>query len=601
MDSDSEIEDAISNVDPNESDFLSSGDEYQPSPESDSDNSDQGRPTKPKKRKRTPKRRKDRCTFIDSEDDDVPLARIRDILKRGENAQLDDDVYQAMEEPMWVRDMPLAMFDTDFTGELEAPLKTMKTPFEFFKEIITDEMLDRVETESNNYAMIKTGKELKSTRKEIETFIGLYLRMGLMKAHCTRAYWAQKTRYPPVADWMTRNRFELIARTLHFTDNNQPDDNNRVWKIQPWLTSLQGNLGKLCPTETQSVDEIMIAFKGRCKVKQYIRNKPHKWGIKMWARCSNDGVLHQFEVYQGAKSEHNNSHLGMAGNVVMDMTSLLQEGKSYKIFADNLFSSINLVKSLRERGMHYVGTVRENRLKGCSLRPEKDMRKEPRGAMDSCLDVDSNILAVRWYDNKKVDVVSSYVGIEPVTKVTRFDRKAKKMIEVPCPAVVVTYNQNMGGVDLLDSLTALYKAKTKTRRWYLYIFYHTINMAVVTSWLRYRRQCHLLKVPHKKLSDFQADIADSLVNCMRKPGRPSLEASRPLTQASTPRAASFYPPTADVRLDMFAHMPQYGDRQWCKHPNCKQKTFIFCSKCKAHLCINKDRNCFEDYHINKHI
>ncbi|KAK3780559.1 hypothetical protein RRG08_061977 [Elysia crispata] len=46
MDSDSEIEDAISNVDPNESDFLSSVDEYQPSPESDSDNSDQGKELK---------------------------------------------------------------------------------------------------------------------------------------------------------------------------------------------------------------------------------------------------------------------------------------------------------------------------------------------------------------------------------------------------------------------------------------------------------------------------------------------------------------------------------------------------------------------------
>ncbi|KAK3780557.1 hypothetical protein RRG08_061975, partial [Elysia crispata] len=45
---------------------------------------------------------------------------------------------------------------------------------------------------------------------------------------------------------------------------------------------------------------------------------------------------------------------------------------------------------------------------------------------------------------------------------------------------------------------------------------------------------------------------------MKKPGRPSLEASRSLTQASTPRAASFHPPgTADVRLDMFAHMPRY--------------------------------------------
>ncbi|KAK3771928.1 hypothetical protein RRG08_053909 [Elysia crispata] len=105
--------------------------------------------------------------------------------------------------------------------------------------------------------------------------------MGPMRAHCIRAHWGEKTRYPPIADWMTRNRFELLARCLHFTDNHHPQANNRVWKIQPWLTSLQDNLGKLCPTETQSVDEVMIALKGWCKVKQYTRNKPYKWGIKM--------------------------------------------------------------------------------------------------------------------------------------------------------------------------------------------------------------------------------------------------------------------------------------------------------------------------------
>ena len=154
---------------------------------------------------------------------------------------------------------------------------------------------------------------------------------------------------------------------------------------------------------------------------------------------------------------------------------------------------------IKERGMHYVGTVRENRLKGCSLRPENEMKKESRGATDSCLEVDSGILAVRWY-NKKVDVITSYVGTEPMTKMKRFDRKAKTMIEVPCP-FIATYNQNMGGVNLLDSLTAFYnyKAKLKTRCWYLYIFYHTLNMAVVTSWLRYRRQCHPLSLPRIKL------------------------------------------------------------------------------------------------------
>ncbi|KAK3771927.1 hypothetical protein RRG08_053908 [Elysia crispata] len=181
---------------------------------------------------------------------------------------------------------------------------------------------------------------------------------------------------------------------------------------------------------------------------------------------------------------------------------------------------MNLGKFLRERGMHYIGTVRENRLKGCSLRPEKEIRKEPRGVSDSCLEVDSGTLAERWYDNKKMDVITSYVGTEPMTMVKRFV-KAKTMIEVPCPAVSAAYNENMGGVDLLDSLTALFKAKLKTRRWYLYIFYHTLNMAVATSWLRYRRQCHLMSLPRIELCQFQADVAESLVIYMRKPGRPS--------------------------------------------------------------------------------
>ncbi|GFS14229.1 PiggyBac transposable element-derived protein 2 [Elysia marginata] len=147
-----------------------------------------------------------------------------------------------MDEQMWVRDMPLPDLDTRFTGNKETPLETMKTPHEFFKEIATDEMMDWIEKEANIYALAKTGKEPKSTRKEIETFIELYLKMGLQNALCTRAHWAAKTRYPTIADWMTRNRPELSARTIHFTDNDKPQADNRVWTIQPWLTYLQETL-----------------------------------------------------------------------------------------------------------------------------------------------------------------------------------------------------------------------------------------------------------------------------------------------------------------------------------------------------------------------
>lgn len=166
----------------------------------------------------------------------------------------------------------------------------------------------------------------------------------------------------------------------------------------------------------------------------------------------------------------------------------------------------------------------------------------------------------------------------------------------------------MGGVDLLDSLTALYKARIKTRRWYIYIFYHTINMAIVTAWLLYRRHCGLFneraiadaqlgqdKTPEKikapKLSDFISDVADALVRVERRPGRPSLEEAQQHQQQPAEVR-----PSRDVRLDCVNHWPDYSTRQLCKLKECKQKTFIRCAKCAVHLCLNKERNCFLRYH-----
>ncbi|KAK3789300.1 hypothetical protein RRG08_001690 [Elysia crispata] len=285
----------------------------------------------------------------------------------------------------------------------------------------------------------------------------------------------------------------------------------------------------------------------------------------------------------------------MGGDVVMNMVKNLEEGKNYKLFADNLFSSLNLVKQLKEKGIMYVGTVRENRLKGCKLKREKALSKEGRGAMDSKVDTDSNITVVRWYDNKKVDVISSFIGAEPVANVNRWDKKAKKKVEVHCPAVIRTYNKHMGGVDLLDSLTALSKSKIKTRRWYIYLFYHTINMIVVTSWLMCRRHCKLLQQSPVKLSDFQQLVADSLLMVERLPGRPAAGSPR-LLQSSQIQERR---PAIDVRLDRVDHMPMHGTRQWCKNPSCCQKSSLLCAKCNIHLCLNKERNCLRDYHTKK--
>jgi len=51
------------------------------------------------------------------------------------------------------------------------------------------------------------------------------------------------------------------------------------------------------PEDHNTVDEIMVNFKGRSPIKQYIRGKPNPWGFKLWGRA---GILYDFDVDQGA-------------------------------------------------------------------------------------------------------------------------------------------------------------------------------------------------------------------------------------------------------------------------------------------------------------
>ena len=72
-----------------------------------------------------------------------------------------------------------------------------------------------------------------------------------------------------------------------------------LWKSHSWLCDLQENFLKVLPEEFQSIDKIMIAFKGKSSLPQYMLAKPHKWGYKMWGRSGISGFLHDFKIYEG--------------------------------------------------------------------------------------------------------------------------------------------------------------------------------------------------------------------------------------------------------------------------------------------------------------
>ena len=170
-----------------------------------------------------------------------------------------------------------------------------------------------------------------------------------------------------------------------------------------------------------------------------------------------------------------------------------------------------MVSELERRGLHYVGTIDSNRLHGAPLKSEKELKKKGRGAHDSVVETTKNMSLVRWYD-KCVSVISSYIGPEEVDSVQRYDRSKKLHVRVERPSIIGIYNKSMGGVDLMDMLCSLYKYQLRSKRWYVYIFYHTLTIALVNAWFLYRRDCKVLDLRGMPLRKFQAMVASALCN-----------------------------------------------------------------------------------------
>lgn len=108
---------------------------------------------------------------------------------------------------------------------------------------------------------------------------------------------------PSFSKIMSRDRFTLIKRCLHFNDNEQapgPNDPNRdrLYKIR----SIIDHINRVCnlvyvPPRELSVDKSLILFKGRLFFKQTIRTKRARVGVKMYPLCTFDGITMSLRIY----------------------------------------------------------------------------------------------------------------------------------------------------------------------------------------------------------------------------------------------------------------------------------------------------------------
>lgn len=91
-------------------------------------------------------------------------------------------------------------------------------------------------------------------------------------------------------------------------------------------------------------------------IRQYLANKPHKWGFKLFVLSDSYGFSYRFEVYGGAGDNvvlPGAPDLGAAANVVVRLSRILPDFRNHIMYFDNFYTSLPLLTYLRSRGMYF--------------------------------------------------------------------------------------------------------------------------------------------------------------------------------------------------------------------------------------------------------
>ncbi|KAK3093822.1 hypothetical protein FSP39_020617 [Pinctada imbricata] len=532
-----------------------------------------------------------------------------------------EDAYRAPTFDTWTKnENPRNL--TDFS-ERTGPTRVLdgsNTALDFFKLFYTDELMKFIVEMTNLNARRKRESDPQNnkgawsdvTLEELRAFYGLLFLMEVMSYDRDEMYWSNNAKHWLVGskfgEIMTRDRFIQIRRYLHFSDDNEASNhrNDKLFKVRRILDSLRNSFqSEYAPHKDISVDEAMIPFKGRLGMKQYMKDKPVKFGIKMWVAADADtAYCHNFEVYVGKNTENIDKNLGMVSQVVISLTKHL-EMKGQVIYTDNFYTSPTLADFLYSRQTYLCGTIRVNR-KGYPkelVRTVAQARRMARGDSDWLMC--GPLLASYWKDNRIVYYLSSYHQPSEANLTTTRRNKDGSETTLSITPTVKGYATNMGGVDRLDQMSRVNKSK-KSMRWYRKIEMKLRDIALYNAYVIEGTVIDHTPTHKRKrdLLSFRLDLAHQLIGSYRQERRAF---KRPRMQESD-----------EMRLDEKSHWPQAtgSTNTVCvvcnkkhnvykgSHPGCsvaenpckRTKTTLKCQKCDVPLCCNSRSTCFEDYH-----
>lgn len=541
-------------------------------------------------------------SFIPNDETIAELLEHSDLEENLSDYDVDPDPFELYntpfpEEPIVVK-LPDIWEKTPFKSKqvlekLPVPIAEPKKPVDYFSKYIPDELFEQIAVNTKKCLESRGKCANYCTVDEIKKFFGVHALMGIVKCPRKDLYFHPKFKYGPISNSLSYEKYRQIRLSLRVVDESNPDElekmTNRLWKVQPLIESVRFRCQQIPRDNTHyCIGDQVINFIGP-HVGSKFNWKSKPIGLKNFIVTTPQGLVVDFEIYQGSLTDLPERSLGTTTAVVLRLARTLPNSSLY---FGRSFTTVQLMDELIARNIDGTGIISPNKL-------NYDFKKNmERFCWEEVTRSDQKLCAIKWMDIKNSMILLSTVyGSKPTKKLEKYDKLSKQYDTVRCPLVLSQYKRNIIGIDLNNQIMDLYTATFKTKKWPVNIVLYLFDLSITNSYFEYKedaKKCNL-KDTLDAMSFRLAIVEELLCNV------PSI--SMDVDVPAPTHIPTYKPPSLSRLTDRFD-----GKNHWivcdksiksqriCRREKCKSRTNVMCSKCKVYLCFNYNKNCFYTFH-----
>ena len=400
---------------------------------------------------------------------------------------------------------------------------------DFVVQILSEETNSYAESKLRTYPLAIQERccWVPTTIAEIRVYLGIHLHFGLYHLAVREDYW----KIHKLGQFMGYGRFKRIHRYFSLNDENDtlPPLNapwfHRIQRVSDLIRAACRN--SYTPSSHITIDEAMVAFKGRSKHTVKLKNKPINNGYKLW--CIGDhgyiwswlfhsrvdgveGFTKSQPTYWPQKSMNaagepleKRASLAPTYALVLRLAAQLPR-LEFCIYLDNLFLNLPVAQCLLAMGIYCMGTIRKKAI-GFPLSLQSYLENNSELLWDSTIAqvVDNNTLCFIWQDNKPVAAIStahslhqSEDRIQRLRRCPKINPENQRILrpvfqgqpfkELFILKAMDDYNHDMKGVDQADQLRASFTCHRKQDyRTQMPLFYFLLDVSCVNAFLLWQR------------------------------------------------------------------------------------------------------------------